>query len=93
MLQVIRFLADEMNGGDKPTQSLRLSTNATVDSVDPGAATDGHDQLVIALGGDTFAAPYLQTSGWTPTAGDVVAVLFVHGSPLVLGHVIGTPTL
>jgi len=64
---------------------------ATVDHVSAGAAADGNAAVFIALNSDVVAAPYLKSYA-TPTAGDLVAVLFSNGAPLILGEVIGLPS-
>lgn len=63
----------------------------TIASVTAGAASDGHAAVSVTIGSDTIPAPYL--ASYTPTVGDMVAVLLVGNSPLILGSPIGLPVV
>lgn len=82
----VRGFADTYTD-DAGTLSMRLGTVATVTA---GGAADGHAAVSVTVLGSTTPAPYL--AAYTPTVGDLVAVLLVDGSPLILGHVIGLPS-
>lgn len=73
-----------------PAHPLRLRFG-TISSVTTGGAADGTNAAFVTVGGDTIPAPY--NAGYTPVAGDFVAVLLCDGSPLILCKVTGPPAL
>jgi hypothetical protein len=63
---------------------------AVVAVVDVGAAADGNPLTTLTWRDTSVQAAYL--SSYTPTVGDIVAVLYQPpGAPLILGHIVGTP--
>lgn len=86
--QALRKLAKSLR---KPTGAVPATfRTALVDHVSAGAAADGNAAVFLALT-DVTPAPYLASYA-TPTAGDLVGVLFTNGAPLILGKIIGTPS-
>lgn len=77
----LRGLADEIVTSTTPARSLDYATG-TVTAVAAGVVT------VQALG----AAQQIAYLGAAPAVGATVAVLFIDGSPLILGAVNGIPT-
>lgn len=57
-----------------------------------GTTTDARPQVTVSVNGASFPAPYLITTGWTPAQGQTVMVLFMNGSPLIIGRVGGFPS-
>lgn len=75
----------------QPTKTGVVWRNCTVTTVTPSASLDGVAAAFISDGTNTFPAPYL--AAYTPTAGHMVSVRFIDGSPLILGRVVGLPNL
>jgi hypothetical protein len=63
----------------------------TVTSITTGTNTDGTTPLTVRVLGATVRAPY--DANYTPVVGHSVYVLLSAGSPLVIGRVIGQPTV
>jgi hypothetical protein len=63
---------------------------ADVVEVVTGAASDGNDLLTVSYSGTEQQCAYL--SSYTPTLGDVVAVVIsANGNLLCIGRIVGTP--
>jgi hypothetical protein len=57
-----------------------------------GTTVDSRPQVTVDVNGSIFPAPYLITTGWTPASGQTVFVMFMNGSPLILGRIGGFPS-
>lgn len=84
--QLASSVADAEGRAAKSPLRLVLGT---VSTVTVGGAADGNAAVTVSIGGSAQLAPYLES--YTPTAGDLVAVLLSAGAPLILGQVIGLP--
>jgi hypothetical protein len=62
----------------------------TVHTVTAGAAADGNAAVVVTIDGNNIPAQY-DASYASPTVGHVVWVVFVDGSPIIAGRLIGAP--
>lgn len=81
MKRSLRRLATEIMAAAKPSAWLGYATGQVVDVTNGivTVATLGVEQQISHLGP-------------TPTPGATVAVLFIAGSPLILGTISGVPT-
>lgn len=88
----LRAVAEAISDPESKAAAASLSfAVATVTAVTPGAALDGNAQVTVKINGSPQFAPY--AAAWTPVNGHVVAVLLVAGSPIILGRIIGQPTI
>lgn len=89
-------LGRRIRAKSKPVQT-RLIQNYAVSVVTASAAglvaagDNGAAAAFIDVGGTNVPAPYL--ASYTPVVGHTVAVDFRNNSPLILGRVIGLPTI
>lgn len=68
-----------------PPQRVSADVRAMLGAI----ATVNGDQVTVTVGADTIPSPYL--SGYTPTVGDLVLVLFLKGAPVIAGKITGQP--
>lgn len=71
-------------------QVIRHRNCTTVTPPSGASTTDGATAVYIQVGADQLPAPYIGTA---PAVGSTVAVMFVNGSPLILGRPVGFPAL
>lgn len=90
-----RKLARAVRNTNKP-RSIVTKKNCLIDHVAPtGATTDGNPGVFIQVGSDVVQSAYsdhLITATPALAAGQTVAVLFVDGSPYILGRPSGLPS-
>lgn len=89
MSRNIRRLAATVNEKTAPPSAASVLRIGTIATVTAGAAADGFNAVTVTVRGSTIDAPYLDS--YSPTLGDLVAVLLVDNAPLILGVVVGLP--
>ncbi len=92
MSDAVRRAADAAT--PPPSTAVKVTgLTATVTAVAAAAAVDGNAQITVEdNGGNAFDAHYLD-SYLLPAVNDVVMVLLFDHSPLIVGRVIGEPTI
>ena len=97
MANALKAFATALISKSKPTGPQLIVRNYAIGNTVATSAglNNSTDNLATAafltIGPDSVQAPYL--ASYTPVTGHMVAVLFIDGSPLILGRVIGLPNI